>query len=491
VSLAATRELAQALGVDQLELLRANRDRPWTVEEGSLAFASVCAGDVFRLPDGREAQVFRLGASATGLADFQTSLENSPEFAQAWSDIQTQIQADGGSDLDLLAAKNALGDAFQGLTNVGGIMEGDASGALAAAKGLVIAGNTIGGAVEHVQGLLAAAKGADPTQAFNLFTGTLIGIVVSSGALTAGIGSVIVLGVGAALSFLEQAGLFGSPPQGVQICSGLYLNPAPTLQVGCVGSWAERVKPGSPYWRRFPKPVGGNEGDAQWYDGSSSVSWAGSVNGPKSNWTSYPNARLIDNAFPDYHFLSCQGSIAGLSDFASVFTSAWVANKEYELNGLKSQPDWAVLSNVVRVWNRAHDGSSYIDVAPVVKPYVPQPARTATGWTGCPGNLPPYFQTCVSDLITNADSSTPVVGGGAAIRIHTGAQKTPVPTHHIDFHLGPPAPAPSAGLSTGSKVAIGVGVAGVAGAGLWVALGHQLTLSAAQAALSRFFGRIF
>jgi hypothetical protein len=493
VSLAATRELADALGVDQLELLRANRHRPWTVEDGVLAFESVGHRDVFRLPDGREAQVFLLGGSSTGLADFQTALQNSPEFASAWSDVQSQIQAEGGSDLDLLAAKNALGDAFSGLTSVGGIMEGDAAGALSAAKGLVLAGNTVAGAVNHVQSLIAAAQGADPTQAFQLFTGTLIGIAVSSGALTAGIGAVIVAGVGAALSFMESAGLFGSAPQGTQICPGLYQNPAPTIQVGCVGTNAQRVKSGSPYWRHFPKESGGNTNDGQWYDGTSAISWSGSVNGPKNDWGSYPNTRMIDNAFPDYHFLACQGSIAGLSTFSQMYTQAWIANKEYELNGLKSQPDWAVLSNVVRVWNRAHDGSTYVDVAPVTKPYVAQPAMKAGGgWTGCPGNLPPYFQTCISELIANADTSTPVVSGGAAIRINTGAQKTPPKV--IPFHLGPPpatSSSSSSGLSTGTKVAIGAGVVGAAGVGLWAAVGQPMTIAAAKAAVGRLVGRVF
>lgn len=492
MSLAATRELATALGVDQLELLRANRHRPWTVEDGVFAFESVRPGDVFRLPDGREAQVFLMGGSSTGLADFQTALSNSPEFAAAWSDVQSQIQAEGGSDLDLLAAKNALGDAFTGLTSVGGIMEGDATGALAAAKGLVLAGNTVAGAVNHVQSLLAAAQGADPTQAFQMFTGTLIGIAVSSGALTAGIGAVIVAGVGAALSFMEQAGLFGSPPQGTQICPGLYQNPAPTIQVGCVGSNAQAVKPGSPYWRRFPKSSGGNTNDGEWYDGTSAISWSGSVNGPKNDWGSYPNTRMIDNAFPDYHFLACQGTIAGLESFSQVFTQAWIANQEYALNGLKAQPDWAVLSNVVRVWNRAHASTSTVDVAPVSKPYVAQPLpKQGGGWTGCPGGLPPFFQTAVSDLIANADTSTPVVNNGAAIRINTGAQKTPPKV--INLHLGPPpaTSASSSGLSTGTKVAIGAGVVGAAGVGLWAAIGQPMTLAAAQAALSRLVGRIF
>lgn len=491
MSLAATRELANALGVDQLELLRANRHRAWTVEDGVFAFESVRPGDVFRLPDGREAHVFMMGSGSSGLGDFQTAMQV-PEFAQAWSEVQTQIQGEGGSDLDLLAAKNALGSAFEGLTGVGGIMEGDASGALSAAKGLVIAGNTVAGAVHHVESLIAAAQGADPAQAFQLFTGTLIGIAVSSGALTAGIGAVIVAGVGAALSFMEQAGLFGTAPQGTQICSGLYQNPAPTLQVGCVGTQAQPVKPGSPYWRRFPKPSGGNEGDATWYT-DSYVSWAGSPNGPKSEWGSYPRTRLIDDAFPDYHYLACQGTIAGLETFSQMFTQAWVANKEYELNGLKSQPDWAVLSNVVRVWNRAHDGSTYVDVKPAAKPFVAQPAPAAGGgWGGCPSGLPPLFQTCVSALIANADSSTPIVSGGAAIRINTGAQK--IVKKYIPLHLGVSATkpsAPAAGLSTGTKVAIGAGVVGAAGVGLWAAVGQPLTLAAAQAAFGRLVGRIF
>ena len=497
VSLAATRELAAAFGVEPAALLRANPDRSWVWEDGALCFERLAPGDVVRLPDGRETQIVRMG---TGLDDFQ-SLLAVPQFASAWNDIQTQIQSEGGSDvaLRLVAAQSALRQSFAGLTGPGGPFSTDPTAALASAKQLVIAGTTIAGAVQGVESLLSAAQGADPTQAFQLFTGTLIGIATAAGAVSAGIGAAIVAGIGAALSLMQNAGFFGTTPQGTQICSGLYLNPAPTIQVGCVGMFGPppsqdpfggRIKPGSPYWRRFPKSGGPHQNDSKWFDGTSSFQWSGSTSGPLYVWTTYPDRRMIDMAFADWHYLACETVLGGLGDFQAAFKQAWIANQEFALNGLKPQPDAAVLDNLLRVWNRAHDSGTYLDVAPASKPFVQTPSPDGRGgWGGCPPNLPPLFQTVIAMLIANPQSSTPIVGN--AIRINTGARKK-----HITIHLGPLAPAPGGtapaapGLSTGAKVALGVGGAAVVLGGAWLGLGRPLTVAALQHAVGRVVDKL-
>lgn len=464
MSLQATRELAAAVGVEPLALLRANRHKPWIVESGVLAFESLEPGEVLRHPSGGEIEIVRMAGVEVprrallglGLADFQTLLQV-PEFSSAWNEIQSQMQSEGGSDLQLAidTAKGAFAEAYSGLTASGGALEGQYAAALTAAKNLVLAGNTVSGAVQHVEALLSAAQGADPKQAFQLFTGTLIGIAVSTGVLTAGIGAAIVTGIGAALSLMQQAGLFGSPPQGTQICRNLYFDPAPSIQVGCVGMTGAgadpnlgRIKPGSIYWRSFPKPSGGNANDVHWFDGSGAISWAGSASGPSYDWGSYPRQRLIDNAFPDYHYLNCETTIAGLADFQNAFRQAWTANKEYELNGLKSQPDYKVLDNLLRVWNRAHADATFLDVPPASKPWVAQPAQsgnpasfspTLSGWGGCPANLPPLFQTLIEALLADPSASTPQSGN--SIRIHTGARQSAAGPSVTTVVPGIPAPA--------------------------------------------------
>lgn len=86
MSLAATRELAEAVGVEPLALLRANRDRPWLVESGALAFETLRPGDVLRHPEGGEIEIvsmagLRVDAAARALlgsvsGDFQASVQS-------------------------------------------------------------------------------------------------------------------------------------------------------------------------------------------------------------------------------------------------------------------------------------------------------------------------------------------------------------------------------------------------------------------------------
>jgi hypothetical protein len=111
VSLAATRELAEVLGVDQLALLQANRDRPWCVERGVLAFASVQPGDIIRHPNGLEIEIAQmgrpmmLGSSPTSIltAELQARLN-----AQAASVQQTIADETG---VDTTNARTAQGAA--------------------------------------------------------------------------------------------------------------------------------------------------------------------------------------------------------------------------------------------------------------------------------------------------------------------------------------------------------------------------------------------
>ena len=357
------------------------------------------------------------------------------------------------SDLGSLAAKqigNLFADTFDNISTQLGV---DTSTALEASKQFIIAGHTVAGAVHTVQQIQQAAAGGDVAAAFNILTGALVAAATSTGLVTAGVGALITIGVGVALDELGKLNLFGAPPQGTEWCSGLRTTGKIAIQIGCVVTFGDTNQlaypSGSPYWRRFPKRSGGNTNDDWWFNakgvsggvrGFNTVEWSGNPNGPKTYWTSYGNSRLVDNAFADFHYLACQTVPSGLQGFSDAFTQAWVANKEFALNGLKPQDDWQVLRTLIGIWNRAHDGSSYVDIAHADKPTVTEPTfadisnptsptfDTTWGPT-CPPNLPALFLTLVDGVIGHAQSGDPVFqsfynASTNTLRIHTGAPIT-------------------------------------------------------------------
>jgi hypothetical protein len=549
VSLEATRELAEALGVDQLELLRANRDRPWMVESGVLAFASVRPGDVFRHPNGGEIEIDRMGEATTlmlgGLSDFAAFDQPGSSFDTAWKVVAGQIQAEGGDTTAVQTAASDFVDAYQQMTSGSagfGVLTSDA---LKYAQDFTIAGRTVLGAVNHVQGLIAAAQGANTpaevAQVFNMFTGTLVGAVVAAGAVSAGVGSLIVAGVGVAMELLASSGLLGTAPTGTLVCQSggakMVVNPTPTIQVGCATTTSGKViNQGAANWRTFPKKNSTIPGDADWFNASSSY-WHG------DSWGGWPSLRLVDSAFPVYHYMACNQVPSELSGFNQMWTQAWTANAEYALNGLKAQEDAQVLLHCVRIWNRAHTSASYYDLTPATffggtdaaAIYHPSLAEIKAGRNQFGGSLcdpqggtsnkpipfyPSLLMSRVRDLVSANDSANNMVGGN--LRVYTGA---PAPIYKRDasgavYKLDPASgqwalvltaqqaaalaaafqaaydkekaakAKAAAGMSTGGKVAVGAGVVALGGAGLWLGLGHSLSVAAVQSAFGRLLGKV-
>jgi len=436
-----------------------------------------------------------------GLGSDFSALVQIPEFASAWGDVQSQLTAEGASALDVAAAQNDLAGAFDNLTSGTTGFGVSSSDALSAAKQYTIAGRTVLGAVGSVEGLLSAAQGGNPGPIFQAFTGTLIGAVTAAGAVSAGVGALIVAGIGIAIGILEKAGLFGSQPSGTQFAPGAYWQGGtPTTVIHYVATDAAQIVNGSSQWRKFP--VKANAADAPWFAawGTPLLSAGNPAGGPdalgakvtapkfqwkSANWETYAGYRPIDMAFPDFHYLVCQSVIAPLADFATAFTQAWIANQEYAINGLKPQDDWQVLAHFVRIWNRAHSAASFYDLGPAAKPVIDVPYQGVSGLVGsCPANLPPLYQTLVQSLLNSTAASDPILSnGGTTVRVHTG----PVikPPKVLAFHLGPP-PAPSPLATTGGKIAIGtVGVVAIAAAGgsLYAFLTNQ--------AIGYFWGKLF
>jgi hypothetical protein len=552
VSLAATRELAEMLGVDQLELLRANRDRPWTIENGVMAFASVRPGDVFRLPDGGEVHVEQMGRGPLvpygemlgSLTDFQSFDQPGSSFHAAWTEVGSQVLAEGGDITKLQTAANDFTSAFEQMTSSSQGFGVQVQDALDYAKKYTIAGQTVLGAVQHVQGLIAAAQGAstpqEVEQVFNMFTGTLIGAAVAAGAVSAGVGSLIVAGVGVALDLLQSAGLFGTAPTGTTVCqqggARLSMDKSPTIQVGCAASMtAKVVNQGATNWRKFPTPRGSVPGEADWFT-KDYVHWYG------DDWSSWSGYRLIDSAFPVWHYMACAPVPTELASFNQAFSQAWKANAEYALNGLKAQEDAQVLLHAVRIWNRAHSSSSTYDLAPAALPgyfsgdagniYHPTLDEIAAGRTkyggaslcspdGWHNGTIPYYGAVlmnrVRDLVSSDDAASSMVGGN--LRINVGAPNpiykviqgglykwdttrnewmlvlTPQQVADLQAALakasaGVTTAAPK-GMSTGTKVAVGAGAVALGTAGLWLGIGKPLTIAAAQSGFGHLWRKVF
>jgi hypothetical protein len=457
-----------------------------------------------------------------GDLSFQTLVQN-PQFSAAWSGVESTLHSEGASALDVLGAQDVMANAFSTATEQLGY-NGDQ--ALSAATQLTIAGQTIGGAVAQVEGLVNVAKGGDPGAIVQTFTGTLVAAAVAAGAVSAGVGALVVAGaalVGAALDSL----LGGGSKPGYQVCSSNFSNP-PTYVVGCLASFSPAVSPGAYSYKPFPDPK--VKGDAWWFGLGPNASgfasftdWHGAHFAAQFHSAPFPGsapgvylssgfvgtpalpgappmgpvgARPIDDGWPDYQLLANDAQVPDprAPDFQPGLFQAWKANAQLQLNGCNSAKWSDVLLHFVRTWNRAHDGSSYIDVHPAS--YLsPQPGKA--GGPATPSKIDrSWAATQIAELQhtvgPDTDPANPVnyMRADGSLRIYTGARKVPPrPVKIIALHLGPPPPkkvialhlgprgavgakAPaSAPMSTGAKVA-GVAGAGAGAAVLWWFASH-------------------
>lgn len=338
-----------------------------------------------------------------GYADYLALVQNDPQFAAAWGDVQTQLVAEGGAALNPLVnqasgvvnqATGAASDAFTGakiqLADAFTQLAGSSFGSTAVnlydtAKQYVLVGQTALGSINTVAGLVNQPGATSGTpQAALAFTGTMVGtlttLAISAGAVTAGLGALIVAGIGATLALIQQSGLLGQAPSAGSIC-GFPLNVKPDFTVGCLGAWAPVITPGSEIWRPFPDA--NNAADAAWFEGASKHVGPGrwrdgffGIRGPDQDqgYAGGPNpagtnVRPIDNAFPSFSQYENWDPIivqwwigqgvdpANISRFMVAWATAWKANAAYGLNGVQPQPDWAVLVHLVRMWNKAHTAS--------------------------------------------------------------------------------------------------------------------------------------
>jgi len=429
-----------------------------------------------------------------GDISFQELTQN-PYAATAFSKVQQQLTKEGANSSDVQAAQTAFTNSYNQLASVASGLSGQ--NVIDAAQSYVMAGNTILGAAQTIGGLISSAGKMPPATVIQMFTGTLIGVAIAAGAVSAGIGAAVVGAVDGLLQVLQGAGLFGSPPAGTQICPGYYCQGAaftvqtqgPSGVLGCccafpLSNSQAQTSPSSPNWRAFPEA--GVSADLPWYTtNASTFTWGGIEFGVPATLGSAQPTRPIDHAFPQLRTLECNVSQAlgtPLGGFMSAFFSAWKANAAYALNGLKAQDDAQVLLHTLRLWNRAHASTSTTSLSP-------DPSGVLLGPTGTclPGDpiVPLYAQLLITSAIDDVsssdlnlvDSSGNLIVNmgepyGGYIKLNPGG-----PGGGIRMNPGLPGilALPPAPMSTGKKVAIGAGVVlvGAAGVGVYSVVTQQ------------------
>lgn len=336
-----------------------------------------------------------------GLVEFEAQISADPVgFGGAWAPIEAQLTSEFATLPDIQGAKTAFADAY---TQMSDQLSVSAQDALRAAQQYILIGKTIAGAVSTVSDLVASAGAATSPLAAAQFVGTMIG---GLGTLAVGLGAT---GVGAAicgvaaglLAIMESAGLFGHAPAG-NLPGCTYVSCTGEWVVGCICCTSgERSAPKSANWRSFPADDG-NPDDAPWfakncYWNCKDFQWKGLTY--RNDFTSDPESRTdmrpIDYAFglstlmpsggPGYtiEYRAIEVYARGLApaptggwwgahldttrqplplsaaynaDFLRAFATAWKANAEYALNGMKPQDDSLVLTHTLKLWNRAHEG---------------------------------------------------------------------------------------------------------------------------------------
>jgi hypothetical protein len=444
--------------------------------EGAPIFATEVAQDNGTIAYVEEGDRVPFGLG--GISDFQTLLQTDPSFSSTWTDVQAELMAEGQTDFT--GAKIALSDAYSQLISqeFGGLGTAEA---LAAAKSYVLTGETIAGAVDTVSGLVQTIEHGTPMQVVQAFTGTMVGLGIATGAVSAGVGAAIVAVVGTLLQVLQNNHFFGEPPPAAGTLCGAPLDRKPDFTVGCLAVWADQgtsvnLTPGSDAWRPFPSPS--DPEDAAWFQPDKNYGpgeWRGAFFGVRAPGKdqSYgaiginpagAGVRPIDNAFDyaDIEALVADTSFP-LPDLAKAWVSAWKANAAYLLNGLKAQEDWVVLVHLLQLWNRAHDASSTLYLNKDGPTYLQGLAKIAA-----------TSKLKKTDPLVSLDSQGNVNG----LIVHSGPLKQPTRIIHLQLpHAGPAqAPAAAPGPSVAPAI-VGLTVVGLGGAA-WYFLGKPLTLAA-------------
>ena len=405
----------------------------------------------------------------------------SPHFVQAWGQVNAQLNLEGASTDVINSATQRFSGAFSQLAN--NATDELASSIAGASRDVTLAFHSITSAVgmveslagEAVSGIEAAIVG-DAQGAIHAFMGVMVTVGVGVGSITAGAGAAITATLGATLSLLQAAGLFGPPAPAAVLC-GFPINSPPDFTIGCLGVWVDvgqpkQIAPGTQgSWRNFPDPS--KPEDAAWFGDASTGAgpgeWKGAFFGidkPGANQhysqgnvpnPAAPTDRPIDNAFPAFFEIESLKKMLDTSStdiyaqFYYAFIAAWRANAEFALNGLQPQPDENVLVHTLRVWNTAHDSSA-------TQPLNPPPTCVYANGSWAPSNpecLDPFLNTIVNQLVIKAHATGKIndLWNGSGFTVNIGPRKQAVVAAALAAPLPPDSSGPTVAQLNAARLA--------------------------------------
>lgn len=349
--------------------------------------------------------------------------------------IKDQVLAEGGSSLQVDAAQTKLQQSWDSLVAASVDVTQIPEAALRFAQNSY----TPSGVLSQVTDLIASGKSPTPGGIVN-FGGSLVAAAAVAGGASLGVGAAIV-GAVALVTALTDA-FFSKPAPLVTLCGTDWTTHKPTIVIGCVGSDAGPVTPGSPLWRHFPSRA--NSHDGLWFDTGVAAhggNWMTTVTippfwsmtaGPNpapaiwigSASTGMPHQTLIDLAFPAYNHIECEETYLPvinknhdtLTDFFWAFHGAWRINAEYALNGLNSAADWQVLEHALSLWNQSHSDSSVAEMEP-------RDGYLLAAGAVCSGAPVPYASTLISTIIALDPQYEYLTADKQRLRVFTGPLK--------------------------------------------------------------------
>lgn len=551
MSLDATRELAHRLGVEPLALLQANRDRPWTWEGGSLAFASLREGDVLRHPHGGEVEIVRMGAAQLRLGDssivqsYQAQLQT--RISGLGTQAQTTLQQQTG--VNVTQPRVAAGAAAAVSLASNGFNPNDAADrqklVAAIAGGLCLipaVGPALGAAVEALYQVANAISCPTMKLAADLGLGDLppecggspctsTGNWTTAGILSSNAGSLPAQPSGSFAQF-ACAALAEYAAQAANCKASL---PPGLIVDACVNIWNQtHAGPSTPYL--VPPLFMVNKGITAFGPPTIVNVWQ-NVSGTGSA----PSLRANKDPYAYYAF----GAL-----------SAIPSSEHPNLNASPAGQLWAVAPSAV--YNVDPPRFVMVNTGAATSASSAQTPQPTAGWPGLPP-LATRFETgktyLTSSIVQGADAKTgqpavagtpvmtediflkwmPLAGfvpaqllwwgptsttddpagyltkgwlgaifslgqqlhamGGVVLLLgtYTGAGEdvgTGVYAYDVSGSMTPRQTVLATGLSTGAKAGIAVAGTAAAAGGLWLVLGKPLTIQAAQAALSALFGRL-
>jgi hypothetical protein len=408
-------------------------------------------------------------------------ITQTPEYQAAVKQLTDQLTLEGQSSFDIQGSIQAMGDTFNQLNQ----QMGSPSDALQASLKYTLGTKSFGAAVDMVSGLVTAAtSGEPPAELLQTFTGTMIGVMVLAGGVSAGVGAAVMAAAAIVIGLLQQLGFFPGQPTGTALpgCPGVtYTGQGPSYQLPLPGwggvsnvvyAWPDPywdsshksgLQPGAPLWRKFPVQLaaagslsavldvfwfapfsGGVQSSPGQWNWPKTLSWQPSNdNKPLNLYFCWPNTnlgslysdrvRFIDIAFPLYHHMECEMAagemmfaglnseiIQALTNFDVVFFTALKLNWEYALNGIT--PPASDLEVLV------HTIYTWNRAHAPGHGWDITPAPTDQPWmpdgTACSGLPPPWYAAI---LASNVGSSTQPAGvmsaDGTKLHINTGAPK--------------------------------------------------------------------